>query len=127
MSSFWQTEGNVLLQSALTGAAHQTIDKFVNHYPFSWELAGLSAGSAFASGTVTDYIAPSLVNMSPSLKGLESTVVKPLVSGLLYAVGDKLLHWDRRGFIYEVLMQAGSQVLGTYLETPIGSALGLQE
>lgn len=123
--SFWKTEGNVLLESVLTGAANQSFDKFYNQYPWRWNLAFLSAASAFFSGNVTDWVAPSVTNMSSSFQGLESTVLKPIVSGLLYAGADKFLHWDNRSLVYNILHQAGSQVVGSYLEKPIGNAIGL--
>jgi len=63
------------------------------------------------------YVQPMVSNVSPTLA--EDRYLKPLLSGGIYLLGDRFLHYDNRGLLIPFFMQVGSSVSGSYLAGPV--------
>ena len=120
-SSFLKTNSSNLVEAALTGAISQGVDKFMYNQPIDVKKFGLSAVSSFSAETVGAYVLPHL----PVSVTYSRTALNPVISGLLYAGGDKVLHLDNRSFLFCFLLQVGSEIAGSYAATPLKKTLGL--
>lgn len=110
---------NVLIESVLSAGTFELIDHMAMHNPYSGKKALLSFGASALSGSATDIALPYLSSMGKTTILAEKTYVKPIMSGALYVLGDKLFHVDSRGLLMPFLLQVGSQVAGSYAATPL--------
>lgn len=121
--NFVKSQGLVLVESAVCAATHEAINKFYAGIPVSLSQAALSGGSHYLSGTVTDSILPTLINMAPAMSSISHNFVQPVVSGGIYALGDMALQIDNRSFLYKLLQQAGSSSVANYASEPIAKLI----
>src|SRR4051812_39460440 len=103
MSNILKSQASVLVESGICAAAHEGINKFYAGVPVSMSQAGLSFGSHYFSGTVSDSILPMVTNMAPAVSVSIQNFAQPVTSGLLYSLGDMVLQVDNRSFLYKLL------------------------
>ena len=101
-------------------------DQFIGFNKQGLIQFGMSAGSEFASDSVSRMILPSLSHMSGSLKGLEETFLTPVVSGGIYVLADMIFKQDQQqSTMYKLLLQIGASVLSGYTSQHIRSMIGV--
>lgn len=87
---------------------------------------GMSAGSEFASDSVSRMVLPYITHMSSGLQSAEQMFLTPVVSGGIYVLADMLLKQDQhQSVMFKFLYQVGSSVLSGYTSAPVRTALGV--
>ena len=112
------TTGSLLVESAVTGAVFVAVDKLVNNQELDQKelmRGALSAGSAAGGSVLTKLILPKVVSNSDAL----FYWANPVTGGIVYAWGSNALKYDDRSFMQKMFMQAGAEVLATYISKPI--------
>ncbi len=111
-----------VVDSAICTVASIGIDKFYNRFAFDPKISALVFGSELLSTSATDVAAPLIIG-NGIVNSVDQQYLKPIMSGLLYVAGAKLLNMDGRSVIAEFLQQVGSSAIAEYSSPVVKSTL----
>ena len=114
------------IEALITAGLHAGIDKwyFMQSNDNVINVLLVSVTADVLSLTVTKQLAPR-VSSNVAAQTSYQTYAPPLISGVLYVIGQKLVGGDSASMLKQFLIQSASSAGANYLGAPIRQALGV--